>query len=284
MKLWIVGAKGLVGRTLYKLCKERKIDCVATGREEVDITDREALSAFADSVCPTHILNAAAYTAVDQAEKERELAFQINAKGPENLGRVAEERGLALLHISTDYVFDGKKRSPYLEGDSANPVNFYGSSKWEGEKRLLEAMPSACIVRTSWVFGKGGKSFISSLIEMMRREKSVRAVTDQQGRLTYSKDLAEALLELISCKGVFHFANTSPSSRFEIAEEVMAALKKRGEKIACREILPARAKEFKTVAKRPSYSVLETQKVEGVLKARPRPWQEALEEYLDDEK
>lgn len=284
MKLWIVGANGLVGRNLRALCKERKIACVTTGRGEGDITDREALSAFADDACPTHIINAAAYTAVDQAEKERELAFQVNAKGPENLGRVAEERGLSLLHISTDYVFDGKKRSPYVEGDPANPVNFYGSSKLEGEKRLLEVMPSACIVRTSWVFGKGGKSYISSLMETMRREKSVRVATDQRGRPTYCKDLAAALLELVSFKGIFHFASSGASSRFEIAQEVLAAMKRRGEQVACQEILPAKAREFKAAAKRPSYSVLETQKVEEMLGRPPRTWQEALEEYLKDEK
>jgi dTDP-4-dehydrorhamnose reductase len=257
---------------------------VATARTEADITDREALGAFADAESVTHIINAAAYTAVDQAEKERELAYQINAKGPENLGRVAEERGIALLHISTDYVFDGKKRSPYAEGDLPKPVNFYGSSKLEGEKRLLDAMPLACIVRTSWIFGSGGKGYVASLIEAMKKEKSVRAAVDQHGRLTYSKDLAAALLELVSLRGIFHYASSGASSRFEIAKEIMSILKRRGEEIACREIVQAKAKEFKSAAKRPSYSVLETRKVEELLRIKPRSWQEALEEYFDEEK
>src|SRR5579872_3025232 len=168
MKIWIIGASGLLGRSLSALCKTRGIAFSASSKTEADITNFALLQKQAEAVNPTHIINCAAYTDVDKAEKESELAFLINATGPENLGKLALSRGCKVQHISTDYVFDGTSSTPYREDDACAPLGVYAISKWEGEKRLLAVAPNACIVRTSWLFGVGGKSFISTFYSLMQ--------------------------------------------------------------------------------------------------------------------
>ncbi len=279
MKLWITGAKGLLGSLLVKLCEKRKLAYVATGRE-IDITQTDQVRSFAKHQTPTHIINCAAYTAVDLAEKEKEKAFQVNATGAENLARVANEQKMALLQLSTNFIFDGTSQTPYKENAAPNPVNVYGQSKWEGEKRVLKAHPEACIIRTSWLFGLGGKNFVSSILQIMQKERSLRTASDQSGKPTYALDLAHACLDLLDEKGVFHFANQDALSRYEIACSIREHARKKGIPIQCEEIIPVSSSEFPAAAIRPAHAVLATDKVEALVKVRN--WETVLTEYLNN--
>ncbi len=284
MKLWITGSNGLVGTAVQNLCQKQAISYVATQRDELDITSLQHVKKFLKTIegsDVTHIVNCAAYTNVDQAEKEPSLAHLVNALGPENLATAAQQHDLHLLHLSTDYVFGEGGKRPFSETDPCTPANVYAKTKYEGEQRLLQAHPQACILRTSWVFGKGGKNFISSLLDKIQKEEKIYVISDQRNRLTYVNDLAEALLSLLCHSGIFHFANQGETSRFEVAEKMLKDLQEKGVGLTCREVIPADSSTFSQIAKRPSYSALDTAKIEALLRKPPRPWQEALKEFID---
>ena len=260
MKMWIIGAHGMLGSALMQSCQRKEIDVIGTSREESDITQSDQLISKAKQIKPTHIVNCAAYTDVDRAEKEPEIAFAINAEGAANIARVARECGARLLHISTDYVFNGIGDRPYCEEDPCSPPNQYGKSKWEGEKKVLQLFPEACILRTSWLFGQKGKNFISSLMHWFQQKQELQIVDDQRGKPTYCNDLAEAILTLLDRKGIVHFANDSEKSRYHIALELLEACKRRGISLKCQQIFPVSSDKFPTPAVRPLYSVLDTKK------------------------
>jgi dTDP-4-dehydrorhamnose reductase len=283
MKIWILGKDGLLGKELISKCREKRIPFVATSRQEADITDLKQLLQFAENKEITHIVNCAAYTNVDEAENHPENAYRINSDGPENLGIVARKLGLKLVHISTDYVFNGENEEPYKESDDCSPVGIYAHSKWLGENRLLAQFPTACIIRTSWLFGKGGKNFISSILSHLKEKEELRIVSDQRGRPTFVRDLAENILALLCHSGIFHFANSGAYSRFELAQAVKAEADSRGIIVACRSILPVSSNDFPTRARRPASSVLCTQKIEKLLGKAPRTWEEILKEYITHE-
>jgi dTDP-4-dehydrorhamnose reductase len=282
MKLWIVGAHGLVGRALASLAKARGIDVIATGRAEADITSLERLKRFShqkECADVTHIINCAAFTDVDGAEKAPELAAAVNSLGPENLGFLAAAMNARLLHISTDYVFgDAKERKPLTETDPCAPTGVYATTKWEGENRLLDAFPSACIVRTSWVFGQGGRNFISSLLPRMQKEEKISASTDQTSSPTFATDLAKALLAMLCHSGIYHFANGGEASRFDLAREMHDISRLLGIPLMCQAVAPVTG--LVSIAKRPTYSVLSTQKIGSLLGEPPRHWRETVIDYL----
>jgi dTDP-4-dehydrorhamnose reductase len=283
MKLWITGAAGLVGTALQKLCLAQGIEFVATSRDQVDISSLQHVKRFLhseESKGVTHIVNCAAYTNVDEAEKEPETAHLVNAVGPENLGIAAHMFDLKIIHISTDYVFGLEGSKPFTETDDCTPASVYARTKHEGEQRLLDSHPQACILRTSWVFGKGGKNFVSSLLEKIQKEEKISVVSDQQSRLTYVEDLAEALLALLCHSGIFHFANQGETSRFEVAKCMVETAKARGMPVACQELIAVNSAAFPQIAKRPIYSALDTKKIESLLGIAPRSWEIALKEYI----
>lgn len=285
MKLWIIGSKGFVGSTLLALCRKKQIDTVATSHDEADIVNLDHLKQFSQSAVAkgiTNIINCAAYTNVDNAEKEADLAFSINALGAAHIGMVANDLRAQVIHISTDYVFSGKENRPYTETDTCAPQNIYGKTKWEGEKKLLNLCPKACIVRTSWVFGRGRGNFLSSILEKMQREKEVHVVSDQRGRPTFVNDLAEILLLMLPQSGIYHFANESEASRFEMAEKLYADALTLDIPLACKKLIPVASDFFPTRVKRPPYSTLNTEKISTLLGQKPRPWESALKEYLEN--
>lgn len=270
MKIWILGSKGLLGRELVKVCSERNVAFVATG-SEMDIRDPIALKTFADGQSLTHAINCAAYTDVDRAEVEIEKAYGVNAEGPKNLGLVARESNFRVIHVSTDYVFDGQKKSAYTEEDPCRPVNVYGKSKRLGEQQLLEVLEEACIVRTSWLFGEGGKNFLSKLIPLMQAHETLQIENVQVNRPTCARDLAEGLLKMLDTSGIWHFASRGEVTRYQIALHVLEQAQKRGLSLKCKEILPAAPVEL--TAPRPAYSALCTDKIEALLGAL-RTWEE----------
>lgn len=277
MKVWIVGKRGLVARTLLENAEQKMLTVVATSHEEVDIRDEKQIAHFVEEHHPTHIVNTAAYTQVDQAEAQREAAYLVNAIGPENLAKVAKRHALPLLHLSTDYVFDGKKKTPYQETDPCHPLNVYGKSKREGEERVLAHYEKACILRTAWLFKEGGNTFLSTLLKRLKEQKELQVVSDQTGSPTYCVDLAEAIWNLLPFSGIFHFANRGACSRFEFALFVKEKAEKQGIPLLCQDIIPI-VSHFP--APRPSFSALDTHKYETVLGKTPRKWEEATMEFI----
>lgn len=278
MKLWILGKGGLLGSALVELCEKERVPYVATCREEADLTSVQSLQGAALRIQPTHVINCAAYTDVDRAQSEPEKAHAVNALGVENLARVGCGR---TIHISTDYVFDGNGDRPYEEDDATHPVNAYGQSKRCGEERLLALCPQALVVRTSWVFGKGGKNYLSSLVDRMRQQEVLRVEGAQRSRVTYAPDLARALLQLLDCSGIVHFANGGIVSRYEVAFALWEQARRRDMLLACKGVLRAQPGELPAKVLRPRYSALSTRRFEQWTTRRPRHYTEALAEWLD---
>lgn len=280
MRIWIVGKEGMVAESIQRVATEKGIDWFATSREEANLASSTSIREIFNREPFTHIINCAGYTAVELAESEEAEAFLINTKGVEFLATYAKERGKKLLHFSTDYVFDGRKESPYEEEDRCAPLSVYGKTKWLGEEKVLAIAPESCIVRTSWLFGRRGDHFVKKIAERMHRESSVSVVSDQRGRPTFCDDLALASMELLSHAGLFHFANRGESSWFTWAEEIYRILLEKGATLRCASPVPVTTKEYPTRAARPLYSVLSTKKAEALLSFTPRHWKEPLEEYL----
>ncbi len=271
---WITGSKGLLGSALCLKCRAASLPTIETGRE-VDVADLGSLRTFADkNPAITHIINCAAFSQVDDAEKKQEEAHQTNALGPKHLAIVADEIGAKLIHISTDYVFSGEKKQPLSETDPVGPCNYYGKSKLEGEKMAL----GHCVIRTSWIFGNGGKNFVSKLLTMLQTEKKIYLTEDQWGRFTYAPDLADAILAMRDQKGLFQFANQGVSTRYEFGLAMRKEALLLGFPIVTEEIIPVLGAQFPTPCARPVYSAFNTSKIEQFVKVRH--YKDALREFL----
>jgi dTDP-4-dehydrorhamnose reductase len=274
MKLWVTGANGLVGSCLKPFAQ------LATGHE-VDITDLSRLKKFvSQNPGITHIVNSAAQAGVDPAETHKEETFKVNAIGPENLGLIASEIGASLLHLSTDYVFRGDLKRPLKETDEVAPCNHYGMTKLEGEKRLAAVFPKACILRISWVFGRGGKNFIAKLLQFFQTQEVVRLTNDQWGRPTYASDLAPIILKMLDKSGIYQFANAGVATKYEFGALMLELLKETGIPLKIKRLESVPGSTFPSPAIRPIYSAFDTSKIERELKIHIRPWQEALKEFL----
>jgi dTDP-4-dehydrorhamnose reductase len=302
--VWLVGGRGMLARAFRERFEREGVAFVATDLD-LDITDGERVFEFARSKRPAVIVNAAAYTRVDDAETNEEAATRVNAVGPEHLARAALELGAKILHFSTDYVFDGAAGVPYREDAPTGPKSAYGRSKLQGEERMqrvLAARPELLyIVRTSWLFGEGGPNFVKTMVGLMREKEELRVVEDQRGRPTYTVDLAAASAALLGLgrareaiapdhahtapapPGVYHFANAGALSWHGFAEGILAACRELGLPTRTARVVPVTTAEFPRPAPRPAYSVLDTARLEGALGVAPRGWQPALSEYLTRE-
>lgn len=270
----------MLGSHFRRLLSGKKIPFAATGRKEMDITDLDNVSDFVRVQKITHVINCAAYTHVDKAEEEQKQAYLANAIGPHNLGIAGRRHGARVLHFSTDYVFDGKGKTPYSEEHPCTPIGAYGMSKLAGEIKLMDEHPHACVIRTSWLFGYPGKNFVDTMLRLMGEKNELKVVSDQVGRPTYCQDLAEAALDLLDEEGLFHYANGFETSWYEFAKEIYRQANELGFPLVMKKIEPVTTKEYPTPAKRPSYSTLSTKKIEGHLGRTVRVWQEALNDYL----
>ena len=236
--------------------------------QEIDITRPAALRDFAHGREIRWIVNCAAYTAVDHAEEEPDRAFALNADGVGNVAEVAEQLGAGLIHLSTDYVFDGCGSSPYTEQHPAAPVSAYGRSKAAGEVLAMERCSRSYVLRTSWLYGPRGKNFVSTMLKLMQERDVVKVVDDQSGCPTYTADLARAIATIVQNRtdehGIYHFANRGPTTWFEFAKEIYEQARRRGLLSRGCAIEPCATRDFATPAKRPAYSVLSTEKIRRV--------------------
>jgi len=245
---------------------------------------------FFSEHAPAWVINCAAYTAVDRAEEEPEAARRLNALGPENLARVCRARGAALVHVSTDYVFDGERAGPYPEDEEPNPIGVYGRTKADGERRIAAELDRHIICRTAWLFGPGGGNFVATMLRLFSERDELTVVSDQRGRPTYAPDLAGALIALLDAAesgataapwGAYHFSNSGETTWYEFATEIYRRASLRGLVSSTCSLRPVTSAEYPAKAHRPANSVLSTARIEAVLGKAPRPWQEALSDYLD---
>ncbi len=284
MKILITGSYGMLGTDIISLLRNKiaasapdeGLKIIKPPREKLDVTHKDEVLDFILENTPDIIINCAAFTDVDKCETEREMAFNVNALGPKYVAAAADKCGSRVIHISTDFVFDGNSNRPYVEEDRPNPLSEYGRTKLEGERNIQNHCSSYLIVRTSWLFGHHGTNFVEKMLELAGH-KELSVVTDQKGSPTYTVDLARMLWVLIErgCEGIFHVANQGNCSRYEWAEYIF---KTRGCKI---NINPIDSSQYRRPAKVPLNSTLNCQKFISVTGMRVRSWQEALEEYLN---
>jgi dTDP-4-dehydrorhamnose reductase len=277
MKAMIVGATGLLGKALTREWVGDEV--VGLGSKDVDIRDASKVREVVDKVRPDWIVLAAAYTDVDGCESHPDLAFAVNRDGAANVAQAAKHIGAKLLFLSSDYVFDGKKTTPYEADDVRNPQSVYGRSKAEAEVGLLEVLPECCIARTSWLFGAGGKCFPDTILRLAASRPTLDVVNDQRGCPTYSVDLARAIIGLChnQARGIVHVTNSGDCSWFEFAQEIV-----RGAGFAT-EVRPVSSQQMARPAPRPGYSVLSPKSLQQYGISTPA-WQDALQRYLQERK
>ena len=275
--LLITGSKGQLGLELASLKSDfLNYTFFFTDKSSLDITNFEAVSAFVIKNKISVIINCAAYTNVDKAEEEAVLANEINHLAVKNLAEIAKINSIKLIHISTDYVFDGTSKKPYLETSKTSPQNSYGISKLKGEKALLRVNPkNSVIIRTSWLYSNYGKNFVKTMLRLSHEKESISVVSDQVGSPTNAQDLAKAILQIIpllKSDGVeiYHYANAGKCSWFQFAEEIIKLSKNE-----CK-VIPISYLEFKSKAKRPNFSLLNTEKIQETFQLNIPHWKEAL--------
>jgi dTDP-4-dehydrorhamnose reductase len=275
MKVMIIGATGLLGKPLMREWKNAAV--AGTGSRDLDIRNAARVRELIDKAESDWIVLAAAYTDVDGCEKNPELAFAVNRDGAVNVAASAKAVGSRLLFLSSDYVFDGRKTEPYEVDDARNPQGVYGRSKAEAEIRLLEEVPECCIVRTSWLFGVGGKCFPDTILKLAATRPTLDVVNDQRGCPTYTVDLAKAIIELCgkNAGGIVHAANAGQCSWFEFSQEIVrdAGL--------TTEVRPVSSQQMARPAPRPAYSVLSATSLHRYGIEMPG-WKDGLRRYLDE--
>ncbi|MCD8024314.1 MAG: dTDP-4-dehydrorhamnose reductase [Candidatus Gastranaerophilales bacterium] len=269
MKILITGACGMLGQDLCPTLEDLGHDLIETDKETLDITDKNKVFNFFKNSKPDMIIHLAAYTNVEKAEYEKDLAFLVNAEGTENIAKAAFEFCIPLIYISTDYVFDGAKCAPYFPLDKPNPLNVYGKTKLSGEKAVLKYCKKFYIARTSWLYGTHGKNFVDSILSM-KNNPVIKVVNDQIGTPTWTMDLAAALIKLTDKPyGIYHLSGGGkPVSRYEFAKTIFKYAN------LSVNLVPCTSAEFPQKALRPKYSVLDNGKM-------LRNWKLALKNYLE---
>ena len=278
-KILITGANGQLGWELAQLAATYPAyEFVLVDRTQLDLSHPEAFEQSIDDIAPDCIINTAAYTAVDKSETEKELAYTVNASAVQELAIICKKMGIPLITYSTDYVFDGAATEPYLPNTKLDPVNYYGSTKATGEALALEANEQTIVIRTSWVFSTHGNNFVKTMLRLMKEKESLNIVADQKGRPTYARDLAKATMQIVqaiatgqSISGIFHYANQGETTWYDFAVKI-----KEIAGLSCK-LNPIDTEAFPTPAKRPKYSVLDTQKIEALLPSPIPNWETALQ-------
>lgn len=282
MKIVVTGANGQLGRSIRRLSVEhRELDFIFTDIDSLDIGNRDAVLAFAETHPVDFIVNCAAYTAVDKAEEEEEQCRRINTDAVAYLGEAAQHIGARILHVSTDYVFGGDSYMPYQENDLVSPTSVYGRTKLAGEKALSAVCPDAIIVRTAWLYSEYGHNFMKTMLRLGAERPEIRVVNDQIGSPTYAGDLAEAILSLLEKErqgeqnsGIYHYTNEGVCSWYDFAHSIIriAGLPAK--------VIPIPTREYPTAAKRPAYSVLSKEKIKREYHWVIPHWEDSLRKCL----
>lgn len=307
--IWLIGCKGMLGSEIAKQLTESKMPWIGTNRE-VDITNPDALEAFADNIetnsyFPSElkradrkikwIINCAAYTNVEKAEEDTELADKLNREGPQNIARVARKISAKLIHISTDYVFNGHGSAPYTEDMPKDPLGVYGRTKADGEDAIQKEMNTYYIIRTAWLYGFDGKNFVYTMTKAMNSHDSVKVVNDQKGSPTCAVDLAETILKIIEKSekatsffgknsalafGIYQYTDGGETNWYEFCQEIYKLGRKYGRITQDCQINPCSTEEYGAKVERPSYSVLSKDKICKAMKIKLPGWQNSLEKFI----
>jgi dTDP-4-dehydrorhamnose reductase len=280
MKVLVIGSDGQLGLEFQKISNSYdSLSWVFSTIKTLDLLKLDTISFFLNNINPSVIVNCAAYTNVDKAETESKLANTINYKAVDIISKWTNENNKKLIHISTDYVFDGLSKLPFSENSITNPVNEYGRSKLKGEQVCLNNDPSSIIIRTSWLYSSFGKNFVKTMIELMKKNKSVKVVNDQIGSPTYAYDLAIVIIEIImnskNKSGLFHYSNEGETSWFEFARSIKELYN-----LDCK-IIGVSSKEFKTLAKRPKYSLLNKSKIKTTFNLEIPSYKQSLRNCIE---
>ncbi len=282
MNILVTGANGQLGKeiqTIYDNYSGDKDQFFFTDIDELNVTELKPLNKFVKKNSISVIINCAAYTNVDQAEDEEKIAFLVNELAVKNLTAAALENDVKIIHLSTDYVFNGENYKPYKETDPVNPVSVYGKSKLAGEQKILETQ-TGIIIRTSWLYSSFGKNFVKTIEKLAREREELKVVFDQVGSPTYARDLAKTIMKIVfspltpECYGIYHFSNEGVCSWYDLAKEIISL-----QDISCN-IEPIESKDFPTKAPRPHYSVLNKSKIKRVFKLDVPHWKDSLQEMM----
>ncbi|MGE3973948.1 MAG: dTDP-4-dehydrorhamnose reductase [Bdellovibrionales bacterium] len=282
MRILVFGAQGGLGRTFqqYRTKLEQKLDWTFCGREDIDVTKEVSVRFKIDSVKPHVVINASGYTAVDQAEIDKEKAFDVNTKAVATIAEICAKNSIQFVTYSTDFVFDGNTDLPIKERDPTNPINVYGQSKREGEIAALQH-PTSTVIRTSWLYSELGKSFPKTILEKAIRGEELKIVGDQFSSPTWSQDLVRSTMKLVELgeKGLFHFSNSGTASWFDLAAQTIEIYSQK-KKLSLNMPLKITTEEFPRPAQRPKYSVLNCDRIKkrGII---CRNWKMALEDYVE---
>lgn len=279
MKILITGANGQLGSELRKVLDPAfPAQVIYTDVAQLDLTDAKAVESFVLNNDITHIVNCAAYTAVDRAEEEKMLCASINTDAVKNLALAADKNGAKIIHISTDYVFDGTNHRPYKEADKVNPISQYGTSKRKGETALLALSPEAIIIRTAWLYSSMGNNFVRTMLRLAENNKEIRVISDQIGTPTYARDLAVAILSILQSHqwvpGVYHYTNEGAASWYDFAKAIFRIA---GKSV---KVVPIPTEDYPTPAARPSYSILDKSRIKATYGIEIPHWEESLAECL----
>lgn len=274
----ITGANGQLGYDFQRLFDTLKEKYIKTDKESLDITDINKIREFVKNKNITLIINCAAYNNVDKAEDEIEECKKLNTSAPKNLAIIANEIGADYITYSTDFVFDGKKRSPYTEDDLVNPLSIYGKSKYEGEKEVFKIKPNSFIIRTSWLFGVANNNFNMQIINWSKNKNELKIVDDQISSPTYSKDLAYYSWELIKTKkyGLYHFSNNGEASKYDQAKYILDKIGWQGK------LKKAKTKDFNLKAERSEYTKLDSSKLEKTIDKKIPFWKDGIDRFLKE--
>jgi dTDP-4-dehydrorhamnose reductase len=284
MRILITGCNGQVGFLLKEMLTS-KVELLALTRQELDITNENLVNKAISNFKPNVVINAAAYTAVDKAESEEKLAFEINSDGPEYLAKAANEIDAVLIHISTDYVFEGNKSSQYIESDSVNPQGIYGKSKLAGEIAVSTHCNKHIILRTAWVFGEHGNNFVKTMLRLGKARDKLSIVSDQFGGPTYAGDIAKAIIQIANKIGsgkqikwgVYHYSGMPQVSWYEFAEKIFTKAEQKGILERVPKLSAINTEEFPTPAKRPENSKLNCKSIEAEFGISPSDWHAELD-------
>jgi dTDP-4-dehydrorhamnose reductase len=285
MKVLILGAGGLTGRYLVQEAKRRGMEVAAYTRQELDIAQPDAARETVAKVKPQLLINAASVTSLEICEENPALSRKVNGEAPEEWAKECGRAGVRFVHLGTDYIFDGKKTSLYLPSDSASPLSRYGKDKAEGEKNVLRANPHALVVRLAWVFGHGGKTFMSKLPGILAEKEVVELAGGRTGSCTYAGEAARIILDLAEkgAQGIYHGVQAGTTTWKAFAERALQIMKTKNGKVACREIreLP-QDKIAGLKVPRPAHSPLDISGTEKILGRKIPGWEKGLEEYLKE--
>lgn len=283
--LLILGSKGQVATDLAALLREAERPFVSVGREATqwDLLREGEAERLLDDLCPAAVVNAAAYTAVDKAEIEREHAFALNAAMPGRFARACAKAGIPFVHYSTDYVFDGTKAGPWVETDPTNPLSAYGESKLAGEREVLSAGGKGVVLRTTWVYGRHGHNFLKTMVRLAREKEELRVVADQRGAPTSSLAIARATVRLLDAPvpGLFHFSAGGETTWHGFASRIVEGVRSRTA-IPCQAVTPIATHAYPLPAKRPANSVLANVKFQDTYGFRLPTWEAQFEETFED--